>query len=153
MPDPMPDSMGFERSPRLTTVTAALHVLPDEIDRAASILADAFEAVLAAVYLDGGFDAARRFVRARYDARIGKLDPARDGKDAKTRLQEFLQARHCPLPAYRIVEVGGEAHAQSFEVVCEIARPATSTTGRGRSRRLAEQEAAAAALGQLESEK
>ena len=118
-----------------------------------SILADAFEAVLAAVYLDGGFDAARRFVRARYDARIGKLDPARDGKDAKTRLQEFLQARHCPLPAYRIVEVGGEAHAQSFEVVCEIATPATSTTGRGRSRRLAEQEAAAAALGQLESEK
>lgn len=117
-----------------------------------SILADAFEAVLAAIYLDGGFAVARRVVRERYAERIGKLDPARDGKDAKTRLQEVLQARRHPLPAYRIVDVGGEAHAQLFEVACEIATPSMSTTGRGRSRRLAEQEAAAAALRQLENE-
>lgn len=117
-----------------------------------SILADAFEAVLAAIYLDGGFEAARRFVRVRYSARMERLDPARDGKDAKTRLQEFLQARRQPLPAYRIVDIGGEAHAQEFEVVCELGSPPMRMTGRGRSRRLAEQEAAAAALQRLESQ-
>lgn len=114
-----------------------------------SILADAFEAVLAAVYLDGGFEAARRVARSLYGERLTAIDPARDGKDAKTRLQELLQARRVPLPSYRIVDVVGAAHEQRFEVCCELTTPRMQTTGRGRSRRLAEQQAAEVALRQL----
>lgn len=115
-----------------------------------SILADALEAVIAAVYLDGGFLAAKNLVRRLFDARIAKLDPARDGKDAKTRLQEFLQGKHLELPKYRIVSVGGEAHEQTFEVNCEFrVGDFRQTSGRGRSRRAAEQQAAEAALKEL----
>jgi ribonuclease-3 len=118
--------------------------------RRPSILADAFEALLAAIYLDGGFAAARDFVRHCFSGRVSRLDPVRDGKDAKTRLQEILQAQRSPLPTYRILATDGEAHAQEFQVCCELERPRMTTTGRGRSRRIAEQAAAEAALRQLE---
>lgn len=117
--------------------------------RRPSILADAYEAVIAAIYLDGGFDAARRFVAACFAARIGGLDPQRDSRDAKTRLQEVLQARRSPLPSYRILATQGEAHAQAFEVSCEIADPPLTTRGSGSTRRIAEQDAASAALREL----
>lgn len=120
--------------------------------RRPSILADAFEALLAAIYLDGGFIAAREFVRRCFAERVSRLDPVRDGKDAKTRLQEFLQAQRQPLPSYRIVSTDGEAHAQVFEVSCKLEKPRMETKGRGRSRRIAEQAAAEAALRQLERE-
>lgn len=120
--------------------------------RRPSILADAFEALLAAIYLDGGFNAAREFVRRCFAERVSRLDPVRDGKDAKTRLQEFLQAQRQPLPSYRIVSTDGEAHAQVFEVSCKLEKPRMETKGRGRSRRIAEQAAAEAALRQLERE-
>lgn len=118
--------------------------------RRPSILADAFEALLAAIYLDGGFGAAREFVRRCFSERISRLDPIRDGKDPKTRLQEWLQAQRNPLPSYRIVTTVGEAHAQMFEVSCQLEKPRMETIGRGRSRRIAEQAAAEEALRQLE---
>lgn len=118
--------------------------------RRPSILADAFEALLAAIYLDGGFSAARDFVRRCFLERISRLDPVHDGKDPKTRLQEWLQAQRNPLPSYRIVSTIGEAHAQEFEVSCQLENPRMETKGRGRSRRIAEQAAAEEALRQLE---
>ena len=115
-----------------------------------SILADAVEAVLGAVFLDGGYDAARKAVLAAFGPLIDRLDPDRPAKDAKTRLQEILQARHRRLPQYRVVAVQGEAHRQSFEVECSVAELKLSATGTGTSRQRAEQQAAKALLEQLE---
>jgi ribonuclease III len=112
-----------------------------------SILADALEALFAAVFLDGGYEAAHRAVLAVFDARLASLDPDRPAKDAKTELQELLQAAHLPLPIYRLLSVQGEAHRQSFEVECTA--DALSATGRGSSRQRAEQEAARALLERL----
>ena len=115
-----------------------------------SILADAMEAVLGAVFLDGGYAAARQAVLAAFGPLIDRLDPDRPAKDAKTRLQEILQARHRGLPQYRVVAVQGEAHRQSFEVECSVAELKLSATGTGTSRQRAEQQAAKALLEILE---
>ncbi len=116
-----------------------------------SILADALEAVLGAVFLDGGYAAARRAVLAAFGPHIDRLDPDRPAKDAKTRLQELLQARHRGLPQYRVVSVQGEAHKQSFEVECSVKGIDITATGAGTSRQRAEQQAAKAMLEQLET--
>lgn len=113
-----------------------------------SILADALEAVLGAVYLDGGFDACRQLIQALYQERLDSLPTATSLTDPKTRLQEYLQSRRMPLPMYDVVEVSGEAHAQTFTVECRFERGGKSeiTRGIGSSRRRAEQDAAQQAL-------
>jgi ribonuclease-3 len=113
-----------------------------------SILADALEAVFGAVFLDGGYDAARAAVLAALGPRLDRLDPERPAKDPKTQLQEVLQASHKPLPEYRIIGVRGAQHNQSFEVECVVAGGFT-TRGAGSSRQRAEQQAAAAMLEKL----
>lgn len=110
--------------------------------RRASILADAVEAILGAIYLDRGFAAADRAVRHLLEARIAELPNATVLKDAKTRLQEWLQAASHDLPVYRTDQVSGKAHRQVFDVTCLVEALGRSTTGRGSSRREAEQEAA-----------
>ena len=116
-----------------------------------SILADALEAVLGAVFVDSGFDAAAQVVRRLYDPVLQRVQPESLGKDPKTQLQEFLQARRMPLPQYLVSAVHGAAHDQSFEVVCQIDPAGIEARGAGSSRRLAEQDAAAKALLDLES--
>ena len=116
-----------------------------------SILADALEAVIAALYLDAGFDACRRIVLPWFEPLLAALPPLHQvGKDAKTRLQEWLQARQKPLPVYALVEEGGEEHARVFRVSCTLEAPVLVTEGEGSSRRAAEQAAAEAALALLE---
>lgn len=113
-----------------------------------SILADAFEALLAAIHLDGGLQACRDSVRELFAGRIAALP--RSSKDAKTRLQEWLQARGLPLPQYELKDCRGEEHARSFDVRCAIAEPlAIAADGSGGSRRAAEQEAAETVLSRL----
>lgn len=114
-----------------------------------SILADALEAVLAAVFLDAGFEAAKSVVDRLYAEMLGEIDPGLALKDPKTALQEFLQARKLPLPDYSTVMVHGEAHAQEFEVSCSVPSYGLHTTGRGPSRRAAEQQSAEHALARL----
>ena len=115
-----------------------------------SILADAFEALVAAIYLDGGWQACRDIVRALFAERVANAG-ADVGKDAKTRLQELLQAQGKPLPVYTLLSASGADHAKTFEVECEIATLQVRASGRGGSRRAAEQAAALAALERLES--
>lgn len=114
-----------------------------------SILADALEAVFGAVFLDGGYDAARGVIERIYGDRLTAADPGVLGKDPKTRLQEWLQGRKLPVPEYAVTAVSGEAHAQTFTVACRIAALAVETTGTGSSRRGAEQDAAATAHARL----
>ncbi|HEU4665316.1 MAG TPA: ribonuclease III [Dokdonella sp.] len=109
-----------------------------------SILADALEAVVAAIYLDAGWQACRDHVRGLFAARVQA--GAHTPKDAKTRLQEFLQARNQPLPAYELVAAHGEDHARVFEVSCTVATLSIRTSGIASSRRAAEQIAAEQAL-------
>jgi len=116
-----------------------------------SILADAVEALIGAVFLDGGYDAARALVErlfegVRLDAHLQEV-----AKDAKTALQEWLQGRHMPLPRYAVVRVDGQAHHQVFEVECEVAQLRLIERGEGASRRAAEQVAAAAMLQRLKA--
>lgn len=117
--------------------------------RRPSILADGLEALLGAVFLDGGFVAAQGVVRGLYASLLDQLDPETLGKDPKTLLQELLQARRLPLPQYAVVATRGAAHQQLFEVECQIPQLAIRTTGFGASRRIAEQEAAQLAFGQM----
>jgi ribonuclease-3 len=112
----------------------------------ASILADSLEAVFGAVFLDGGFDAARTVIDAAFADVLRDADPATLGKDPKTRLQEWLQAKRLAVPEYVIVATTGEAHAQRFEVECRIPQLAIVAIGSGSNRRAAEQDAAQAAL-------
>jgi ribonuclease-3 len=114
-----------------------------------SILADAVEAVVGAIYLDGGFDAARTALRSLFHAALADLDPKSFGKDPKTRLQELLQSRHVALPKYAVVGTQGAAHDQRFEVECLIPELSVRTLGAGASRRAAEQEAAQRAFDRL----
>lgn len=116
--------------------------------RRPSILADALEAVFGAVFVDGGFEQARQTILRLYEPSFANLDPHRSGKDAKTTLQEFLQGRRLALPQYQLRATRGEAHAQEFEVECLIPELGIVTTGRGPSRRAAEQEAARRAFEQ-----
>jgi ribonuclease-3 len=110
-----------------------------------SILADATEALIGAVFLDGGFDAARDVVMLLYADLLRELDPQQMLKDPKTRLQEYLQGRRLPLPGYTVSRITGEAHSQTFEVACRIEALGIVVTGTGASRRAAEQDAAEAA--------
>jgi ribonuclease-3 len=114
-----------------------------------SILADALEALLGAIYLDAGFVAAQVVIEKLYAPLLEKLKPGQFQKDAKTRLQEWLQGRKKALPRYHLLEATGAAHEQRFEVVCEIESPSLRTVGHGSSRRIAEQVAAEKALKEL----
>ena len=117
-----------------------------------SILADAVEALVAAIYLDTGFEACRAVVLPWFEPAIAALPPPHKlGKDAKTRLQEWLQARGRPLPAYLLEAEEGDEHARRFRVSCRLADPAVATEGVGTSRRAAEQAAAEAALAMIET--
>jgi ribonuclease-3 len=122
--------------PRRTVVTA-------------SILADAVEAVFGAVFLDGGYPAARNAALAAFEPLLARLDPAGPVKDPKTRLQELLQADHRPLPEYSAVEEG-PAHQRTFRVECVLPDRGARTSGSGSSRQRAEQQAAQAMLESLE---
>ena len=108
----------------------------------ASILADALEALIGAAFLDGGFDAAQEVVRRLFGELIDSTEIDNWSKDAKTELQEWLQARRLAVPAYRIAATRGQAHAQTFEVECQVASLGLAERGEGRSRRAAEQQAA-----------
>ncbi len=114
-----------------------------------SILADALEAVIGAVYQDGGYEHARTVVDRLFAERLVGIDSHAQSKDAKTALQEFLQARGCELPRYELVSITGQDHDQSFCVVCQAAGLAEPTQGQGSTRRHAEQEAARLALRRL----
>ena len=114
-----------------------------------SIMADALEAVFGALFLDGGYDAARDAILRTCQAALGKLDAAQPAKDAKTQLQEFLQGRRHKLPEYRVTATRGAAHRQTFEVECVVAPLDMRATGSGASRRAAEQNAAEGVLKQL----
>ncbi|MBN8509619.1 MAG: ribonuclease III [Burkholderiales bacterium] len=112
----------------------------------ASILADALEALIGAAFLDGGYDAAQQVVGRLFGELIDSAEVERFSKDPKTELQEWLQARRLPVPAYRIVATRGQAHAQTFEVEGSVAALGLAERGEGRSRRAAEQQAAARLL-------
>jgi ribonuclease-3 len=114
-----------------------------------SILADALEAVIGAAFLDGGYQAANDIVRRLLGDLIAGSGIDQWAKDAKTALQEWLQARKLPVPVYRIVETRGQAHAQTFTVECQVPALSLARTGDGRSRRMAEQEAARQLLDEL----
>lgn len=114
--------------------------------RRPSILADALEALFAAVFLDAGFPAARAVIDRLYAPLLAEVDPRKPSKDPKTALQEWLQGRRIPVPTYSMVQALGEAHAQEFEVACEIPKLGVRTLGRGPSRRIAEQQSAELAL-------
>ncbi len=114
--------------------------------RRESILADALEAVFGAIYLDAGLGEAQRVILTLFGARLAHLPDTDDLKDSKTRLQEYLQSRGLPLPAYEVVRTEGEIHAQTFWVQCEVNTLGRAATGQGLSRRRAEQEAAAMVL-------
>jgi ribonuclease-3 len=113
-----------------------------------SVLADSLEAVFGAIFLDGGYPAARRAVVQAFGPLLGSLDPGKVEKDAKTRLQELMHARGKPVPEYRVVATRGAPHERSFDVECIIEE--LHTRGAGTSRQRAEQEAAKAMLARLE---
>jgi ribonuclease III len=117
--------------------------------RRQSILADAFEAVCGALLLDGGMAAVEPVVQGLFAPRLAALPDPATLKDAKTRLQEYLQERGLALPRYRVERIEGEAHAQTFRVSCEVAALGRRVQGGGSSRRRAEQEAAERMLGEI----
>ncbi len=107
-----------------------------------SILADALEAVIGATFLDSGYEAALALVRRLFGEIIVATEADSWSKDAKTELQEWLQARRIAVPSYRIAATRGQAHAQVFEVECAVPALSVAEQGEGRSRRIAEQAAA-----------
>lgn len=118
--------------------------------RRASILADALEALVGAVFLDAGFAAARDVVLKMLEARLATPPSTDSLKDPKTRLQETLQGRELPLPVYAVEAVRGEPHRQTFRVSCSVEALDLRTEGEAGSRRAAEQEAARRALENIE---
>jgi ribonuclease-3 len=118
--------------------------------RRASILADAMEAVFAAVFLDGGIAAAQKVILGLYQSRLEDPNLNECLKDAKTQLQEYLQAEKCALPEYQLIKVEGDEHNQIFYVSCSIAGIKEVSYGEGPNRRKAEQRAAQSMLGQLQ---
>jgi ribonuclease III len=110
-----------------------------------SILADALEALIGAVFVDAGFERAQAVTLGIFEQALADLDPVSSEKDPKTRLQEHLQARRLALPVYRVTAVRGEAHRQEFEVECAVEAFGIRASGTGTSRRSAEQVAARAA--------
>jgi ribonuclease-3 len=110
--------------------------------RRSSILADALEAIFGAVFLDSGFDEARRIIHNAFAGRLVEIPDSAEQRDPKTRLQELVQSRGIALPEYRVEDVAGKAHKQTFSVRCTIEELDRSTTGQGTTRRDAEQESA-----------
>ena len=119
--------------------------------RRPSILGDTLEALFGSVFLDAGFDAALELIQSLYEPILGSINPETLGKDAKTLLQEYMQGKKLPLPAYSVVATQGAAHNQTFEVECSLARLGVTVFGSGASRRAAEQAAALRALEALRS--
>ena len=117
-----------------------------------SILADALEATIAAVYLDAGMDLCRAKILSWYDKRLEDIINTNNIKDPKTRLQELLQGKGIGLPQYKIVLIEGQAHEQTFVIECSVEPLENKTQGRGTSRRRAEQHAAKLMLIELQSE-
>jgi ribonuclease-3 len=113
-----------------------------------SIRADALEAVFGAVFLDGGFEAARAVIERVYACELERIDPASLDKDPKTRLQEWLQGRRIAVPVYALSAVAGEPHAQTFTAECRIPALGIVVAGTGPTRRAAEQDAARRAYAQ-----
>jgi ribonuclease-3 len=111
-----------------------------------SILADSFEAIVGAIFLDSGFEASKKVLRKWYSQILEHVDPRTLGKDDKTLLQEYLQGHQLPLPIYTVVATTGVAHNQQFEVECSIPRLKVTLNGKGASRRAAEQAAAKLSL-------
>ena len=116
-----------------------------------SILSDALEAVIGAIYLDAGFEACRAVVLPWFEEAVSAVPASKVGKDAKTRLQEWLQGRQKPLPLYELKSESGEEHARLFVVRCVLSDPAVAGEGEGGSRRAAEQVAAGVVLELLEA--
>lgn len=114
--------------------------------RRPSILADALEAIIGAVHVDGGFLATEALVLKLYEEKLANIDPKIIDKDAKSQLQEYLQGKKIDLPDYNVVSIEGEAHAQTFKMECVIEKLNITTVGEGTSRRVAEQQAAQLAL-------
>ncbi len=110
--------------------------------RRPSILADALEALIAAVFLDGGFERTEQVIHTLYASLLREIDPQKPGKDAKTMLQELLQSKKLALPQYSVVSTEGEAHQQYFRVECFIPELKIRASGSGTNRRSAEQDAA-----------
>jgi ribonuclease-3 len=132
-----------------------LHLGPGELKtggfRRESILADALEGLVGALYLEGGLDAARAGMLRLLKSQLAAAGALEELKDPKTRLQELLQAQGLPLPRYSVQSIEGELHAQIFRVSCEVEPIAARAEGAGSSRRRAEQAAAAAVLSQLQA--
>lgn len=120
--------------------------------RRASILADALEAVIAAVFLDGGFVESQKLILKLYQSRLEDENLHNNLKDAKTQLQEYLQAKKKPLPEYSLSKIEGEEHDQVFHVICKVSGVKIPTVGYGPNRRKAEQHAAELLLQQLKKE-
>ena len=110
--------------------------------RRKSILADVFESIIGAIYLDSGFENAKAFILRIFKQQLDAVDLSKNLKDPKTQLQELLQSRGCELPMYEIQSTSGKAHNQTFQVTCEVALLAEPVIGTGTSRRQAEQSAA-----------
>ncbi len=119
--------------------------------RRESILADAFEALLGAVYIDGGFEQARDFCLRLFEPLLSNLPDAESLKDPKTRLQEWLQARSRPLPRYEVLSESGPPHQRRFRVRCMLSDGPLETHAEASNRRSAEQQTAEAMLQQLQS--
>ncbi len=119
-------------------------------NRKDSILSDAFEALIGAIYLDGGFNAAKAFVLNQFEEKLNRPSDEIFAKDAKSRLQELIQKRFHEVPHYEMKNISGKPHQQRFEVSCRIAALECEFSGSGNSRRGAEQDAASAALEALQ---
>ena len=118
-----------------------------------SILADALEAIIGAVYSDGGFVPTETVVMRLYAEKLQDIDPKMIDKDAKSQLQEILQSKKIDLPDYEVIDISGEAHAQMFKVACDVKKLNIQTIGEGTSRRIAEQQAAQLALEKITESK
>ena len=121
--------------------------------RRASILADALEAIFAAIFLDSGFDACQTIILKRYETRLNDPQLQNNLKDCKTQLQEHLQANKYPLPQYTLIEITGEEHEQVFHITCEVPALKLMSKGQSETRRKAEQIAAKALLDMLKSKR
>jgi len=119
--------------------------------RRPSILADAVESILGAVYCDGGFEICRNLIVRLYAGKLSSPVDLQSLKDPKTRLQELLQSRSYPLPDYQVINITGQAHAQVFHLKCTIEQMNIEVSGEGKSRRKAEQVAAEKAIAEVES--
>lgn len=111
-----------------------------------SILADALEAIIGALYLDGGVEICRERILTWYESRLDHLTVDKTEKDAKTRLQEYLQAKRLPLPEYKVMRIEGDPHSPTFKIECKVSLLDKPTIGMAQSRRKAEQIAAENAL-------